>query len=134
MQSIIETLQERDDCTHFLRLVDIINFSEILNGKGPFTVLVPNDQAFYDLPDDVFNDLVTKKGIITNILSNHVLVGEFTENAIKNMDEIKTLDNNNIAVELHNEGLIVGGAKIIEPNIECTNGMIHIIDVVLMPA
>jgi uncharacterized surface protein with fasciclin (FAS1) repeats len=115
-------------------MIDIINFNEILNGKGPFTVLVPNDEAFDQLPDEVFEEILNKKGKIADILSNHVLVGKFTANDIRSMDEVKTLDNNNIVVELHNEGLIIGGSKVIEPNIECENGMIHIIDVVLMPA
>ena len=133
VENIVETLQDRLDCTSFLEITNGTNFWEILSGEGPFTVFVPDDRAFLELPDDAFNDLIKSKNALRLIASNHVVSGRFHAEEIGQMDAIETMANQSIAIERNNEGVLIGAAKVVEGDIICTNGIVHIIDVVLMP-
>jgi uncharacterized surface protein with fasciclin (FAS1) repeats len=133
MQSIFETLQDLLRFNQFIRAINETNYWEIFNGKGPFTVFAPNDDAFERLPDDKFAKLFWRKDTLADIISQHVVVGRILVADLKNMDEVTNLNNMSLVIEDHNEGLIIGGAKIVNGDIECTNGIIQEVDVVLLP-
>lgn len=133
MENIFDTLQDALRFNEFLRAINETNYWEIFNGKGPFTVFAPNDSAFKNLPDDHFAKLFWNKDTLADMISQHVVVGRIKLADLEKMDEVMNLNNMTLALEQHNEGFIIGGAKILESDIECTNGLIHEIDLVLLP-
>jgi len=133
MQSILDTLQDRGDCNQFLRAIFLANFINILEGKGPYTVFVPTDQAFSNINALTLHALFADNSKLADMVSEHLIIGNYEALDLERSDEVVNLNHRSLAVERHNEGLIVGGAKIIEPNIECTDGYIHMVDLVLLP-
>ena len=132
METVIETLQDDGRFNRFLKAVFTTNFWEILEGKGPFTVLAPLDASFDNLPDDVWEQLLKDKSRLTDIVSQHIAIGNLSVADLEEMDEFKNMNNMGLAIEKHNEGLIIGSAKIVEGDIFCANGIIHAIDFVLI--
>lgn len=108
---------------------------ETLKGKGPFTVFAPSDDAFAKLPAGTVEDLVKpeNKGKLAKILKFHVLAG-----AVSSKDVIgkKLSPKSLLGEELHvdgSKGVVINGATVTAADIECSNGVIHVIDAVLMP-
>lgn len=133
MENIFETLQDKLNFNQFLRAINETNYWEIFNGKGPFTVFAPNDDAFKNLPDDHYDKLFWSGDTLADVISQHVVIGRLKRHDISHMDELINLNNLPLAIEKLSEGLIVGSAKIVEADIECTNGIIHEVDLVMMP-
>lgn len=129
MENILETLQDRLDATAFIKGLKESNLLEMLDERGPFTVLAPINQAFENLSENK-EELFLDQELLKDIMSQHIVIGNYTAQSLKEMDEVVTLGNFNLAIELHNEGLIVGSSKIIEADIKCSNGYIHIVDTV----
>lgn len=103
-----------------------------LNTKGPFTVFAPNDNAFEKLPKDTVNALLKDKPKLIDILKYHVVEGAYTLAEAFNMKKLKTLQGKELKLDI--ESCSVNDAKIIEGNITADNGIIHVIDTVLLPA
>jgi uncharacterized surface protein with fasciclin (FAS1) repeats len=133
MESIFDTLQDELRFNQFLRAINETNYWEIFNGKGPFTLFAPNDEAFNNLPDDRFAKLFWNKDTLADVISQHVVIGRLKVDDLSKMDEVLNLNNMPLIIEKHNEGLIVGSARIVRGDIECSNGIIHEVDVVLLP-
>lgn len=133
MQNIIETLQVGQKYNNFLKMIFDSEFDRILEQQGPFTVFAPVDAAFQNLPDKDWAQIKNNKEELRKIISEHMLRGKFSLKNLGDMDEVITMQNSNLAVERHEGGLIIGSAKIVESSIECSNGVIHGIDLVLLP-
>jgi transforming growth factor-beta-induced protein len=108
---------------------------ETLKGEGPFTVFAPNDQAFAKLPEDALEDLLKpeNKEKLKAILTYHVVAGELMAADVAKMTSAKTVQGQELAVKVQDDTVMVGDAKVIQTDIGCSNGVIHIIDSVLMP-
>jgi len=133
MDGIIDTLQDRGDCNQFLKAMNETNYFEIINGKGPYTVFAPVDEAFSNFSEEDLAKLFENKSRLADMISEHVVVGLYETGDLEKTDEVVNLNNRGLATELHGEGLIVGGAKITESDIRCTDGIIQIVDLVLLP-
>ena len=132
MESVIDTLQDGNNFTEFLRLIFKADFSELLEKEGLYTVLAPVDSAFKNLPDNVYEELAKDKEKAKQVVAEHIITGRYAYADLLEIDEVINMNNRNLAVEDHNEGLIIGGAKVIESNIECSNGLVQTIDVVML--
>jgi uncharacterized surface protein with fasciclin (FAS1) repeats len=108
---------------------------ETLKGKGPFTVFAPNDAAFAKLPKGTVEDLLKpeNKGKLAGILTYHVVAGKVMSKDIagKAMKQ-KTVNGAEMSIDAKN-GVMVDKAKVVAADIEATNGVIHVIDSVIMP-
>ena len=104
-----------------------------LNGKGPFTVFAPTDAAFAKIPKDQLNALMANKTELTNLLNYHVVPGEVMSTDFKNGMVIRAVQGENLTITLANGGVMIENAKVVQADIVCTNGVIHVIDVVLTP-
>jgi uncharacterized surface protein with fasciclin (FAS1) repeats len=105
---------------------------ETLSGKGPFTVFAPNDAAFAKLPKGTVEGLLKDKGKLTAILTYHVVSGKVMAKDVMKMKSAKTLQGGSLTIDT-SDGVKVDGAKVIQADIEVSNGVCHIIDSVLMP-
>ena len=107
---------------------------ETLKGSGPFTVFAPTDDAFAKLPKGTVEDLLKpeNKSKLANILKYHVIAGKVPSKAIE-PGKVNTVASETVKLKLKNDSIMVNKSKVIKPDINAANGVIHIIDTVLIP-
>lgn len=105
---------------------------ETLKGKGPFTVFAPTDEAFAKLPPGTVEALLKNKEKLAAILTYHVVSGKVKAADVVKLKEAKTVQGQTVAIDA-NEGVKINDAKVVKADIECSNGVIHVIDTVLLP-
>jgi uncharacterized surface protein with fasciclin (FAS1) repeats len=105
-----------------------------LQGKGPFTVFAPTDAAFAALPKGTLDDLLKpeNKAKLAKILTYHVVSGSVVSTGLKSSD-VKSVEGNTIKVVVAGGKVTVGGANVVKADIKASNGIIHVVDKVLMP-
>lgn len=104
---------------------------DTLEGSGPFTVFAPTDDAFGQL-GETLDELLADKERLANVLRYHITAGRFSAKDLEAVAETESLQGSNLTID-PTEGIKVNGATVIDPDIEASNGMVHGIDVVLMP-
>jgi uncharacterized surface protein with fasciclin (FAS1) repeats len=109
------------------------NIVETLSGEGPFTVFAPNDAAFAKIPSEDLNALLADKDALTNVLTYHVVAGKVMASDVVNLSEAETVQGSTVDITVENGEVMVDGAKVIATDIETSNGVIHVIDSVIMP-
>ena len=129
MKTIIETAADDGNFNTLVSAIGAAGLTDTLNGEGPFTVFAPTDEAFAAVEglDEIDADTLAE------ILTYHVAAGEYMAADVVNMTSIPTLQGGNLTVEVTDEGVMVGGANVTATDIVCSNGVIHVIDAVLMP-
>ena len=105
-----------------------------LQGKGPFTVFAPTDAAFAALPKGTVEDLLkpANKAKLTKILTYHVVPGSVVSTSLKSGD-VKSVEGSSLKVAVSTGKVTVSGANVVKADIKASNGVIHVIDKVLMP-
>lgn len=106
---------------------------ETLKGKGPFTVFAPDDAAFAKVPADALNALLADKAKLAKVLTYHVVNGEVLAKKVVKLKSAKTLEGSSVAIKETDGKVMVGDANVTATDIKCSNGVIHVIDKVLMP-
>ena len=106
-----------------------------LKGKGPFTVFAPTDAAFAKLPAGTVENLLEPENRekLRAILTYHVVPGSVSASQVVKMKKAKTINGQSVSIEVNGAGVTVGGARVVNTDIAATNGVIHVIDTVLMP-
>lgn len=104
---------------------------ETLKGKGPFTVFAPTDEAFAKIPKDQLDALLADKAKLTKVLTYHVVAGKVMAADVK-AGSAKSVEGSNLTITTDN-GVMVDQAKVIKTDIAASNGVIHVIDTVVMP-
>ncbi|OGS36790.1 MAG: hypothetical protein A2293_13815 [Elusimicrobia bacterium RIFOXYB2_FULL_49_7] len=104
----------------------------LLNGDGPYTVFAPNDRAFSTIDDLALKRLFANKEELQALISYHIVPGKFSLRELRNRTSLVTLLGRDITIK-RGDGFMVDDAKIVQPDIECDNGVIHVIDLVLAP-
>jgi uncharacterized surface protein with fasciclin (FAS1) repeats len=108
---------------------------DTLKGPGPFTVFAPTDEAFAKLPAGTVETLLKpeNKAKLTDILTYHVVAGEVDSKAVTKLKSATALNKKTIKVQVKNGAVILNESKVTKADVNCTNGVIHIIDTVLLP-
>ncbi|MFC2119651.1 fasciclin domain-containing protein [Bacteroidota bacterium] len=106
---------------------------EALQGDGPFTVFAPTDDAFAKLPEGTVEALLNDKETLKNILLYHVVAGEVTSKEVVNLTKAETLAGKNININVKDGSVMINDSKVTGADIMASNGVIHIIDTVLIP-
>jgi transforming growth factor-beta-induced protein len=106
-----------------------------LQGKGPFTVFAPTDDAFAKLGKDTLADLLKpeNKKKLASILTYHVVAGNVPAGKVVTMKELTTVQGSPLAVVVDKSGVSIGTAKVVKTDVMATNGVIHVVDSVLLP-
>ena len=122
----------------FKTLAAALNAAGLVNtlkGPGPFTVFAPTDDAFAKLPPGTLDDLLKpeNKGKLTAILTYHVVPGAVTSRQVTNLKEAKTVNGSMLQVSTRDGKVMINNADVVKPDIETSNGVIHVIDAVLLP-
>jgi uncharacterized surface protein with fasciclin (FAS1) repeats len=115
--------------------VEAAGLVETLKGKGPYTVFAPTDEAFAKLPAGAVDDLLKpeNKDKLTAILTYHVVAGKVMAADVVKMTEAKTVNGKPVAIKADGGTVMINDAKVISADIDASNGVIHVIDTVLMP-
>jgi uncharacterized surface protein with fasciclin (FAS1) repeats len=105
---------------------------ETLKGKGPFTVFAPTDEAFAKIPKADLDALLKDKAKLTAVLTYHVVAGKVMAADVVKLKEAKTVQGGSVKIDAA-KGVKVDGANVVKTDIACSNGVIHVIDSVIMP-
>lgn len=105
---------------------------DTLKGAGPFTVFAPTDEAFAKLPEGTLNALLKDKAKLTAILTYHVVPGKVMAADVVKLKGAKTLQGSSVMIDA-SKGVKVDGANVVKADIVCSNGVIHVIDAVILP-
>ena len=132
---IVDTAAKAGEFTNLVAAVKAADLVETLQGKGPFTVFAPQDSAFAKLPSSALESLLEpkNKGALTNVLTYHVVSGEYTAADLMKKSGLVTVNGQRIDFKAKDGALSVDNAKVVTADIRCDNGIIHVIDTVLMP-
>jgi len=108
---------------------------DTLKGDGPFTVFAPTDEAFAKLPAGTVETLLKpeNKEKLTQILTYHVVAGKAMSSDLKDGQKVSTVNGKNASVKIDGGKVMVGDANVVKADIAASNGVIHVIDTVLMP-
>jgi uncharacterized surface protein with fasciclin (FAS1) repeats len=123
---------------HFTTLVAAVKAAglvDTLRGPGPFTVFAPTDAAFAKLPAGTLEVLLKPENRekLRAILTYHVVMGRVTSQDAMKLDSAKTVEGGSLAIRVVNGGVMVNNAHVTKADIEASNGVIHVIDTVLLP-
>jgi uncharacterized surface protein with fasciclin (FAS1) repeats len=106
---------------------------ETLQGEGPFTVFAPTDDAFAELPDGTLESLLADIPTLTSILTYHVVAGQVGSEQVVELSSAETLQGQPVVITSGDSGVMVNDANVVITDIEGSNGVIHVIDSVIMP-
>jgi uncharacterized surface protein with fasciclin (FAS1) repeats len=133
-KDIVTVAVEAGSFTTLATALEAAGLVETLQGEGPFTVFAPTDEAFAKLPEGTVEGLLQDTEALTRILTYHVVAGEVTSDQVVKLDEAETVAGITAPVEVRNGEVYVGGAKVVTVDIQASNGVIHVIDTVMLPA
>ena len=131
---IVSIAQKTDQLSTLVSAVKAAELVETLNGEGPFTVFAPTNEAFGNLPDGTLDMLLMdeNKQKLQGILTYHVVPGKIMSSDLKDGQMVETVQGNKIKVSL-DDGAKINDANVIKADVEASNGVVHIIDAVIMP-
>jgi uncharacterized surface protein with fasciclin (FAS1) repeats len=137
LKNIVETAIAAGSFKTLVTAVKAAGLVETLSSPGPFTVFAPTDDAFAKLPAGTVEGLLKDKEKLTAVLTYHVVSGKVMADDVRKMDSATTVQGQDIGVDakrwhLH-RNVKINNANVINADIECSNGVIHVIDSVLMP-
>jgi len=129
---IVATLIEKGDFSALLAAIGTADLAETLHEAGPYTVFAPNDVAFMTLPEGALAELMANpEGDLAQTVLYHIAKGEFLSKDLVDGQELETLQGSLLLVERDGDTINIGGASLLFPDIEASNGVIHVIDQVL---
>ena len=105
---------------------------ETLKGKGPFTVFAPTDEAFAKIPKADLDALIADKAKLTKVLTYHVVAGKVMASDVVKLKDAKTVEGQLVKIDT-SHGVMINNAKVIKADVEASNGVIHVIDTVILP-
>ncbi len=132
MKSIIETASTNPDFSTLVTAIKKAELVDTLSGTGPFTVFAPTNEAFAKIPKETLDAVLADKAKLTSILTYHVVAGKVMAKDVSTMSGAKTVEGTIVKINAK-DGVMINNAKVTKADIECSNGVIHVIDTVLMP-
>lgn len=130
---LVDTARQAGAFTTLLAAVGAAGFEPTLRGDGPFTVFAPTDEAFARLPEGAVDSLLADRARLTDVVTYHVVPGRVTAAEAALLAAAPTVQGSDLPLSIDG-GIRAGGAKVLDADIEATNGVIHVIDRVLLPA
>lgn len=136
IRDIVATAAGIEDFSTLVAAVKAAGLVETLQGKGPFTVFAPTNEAFKKLPAGTVESLLKpeNKAKLVAILTYHVVPGKVMAADVVKVKSAKSVQGGDIAVEVKDGGVILNGkSKVVKTDVETANGVIHVIDQVILP-
>ncbi len=134
-KDIVDTAVKAGSFNTLVAAIKAADLVDTLKGEGPFTVFAPNDAAFDKLPPGTLENLLKpeNKEKLQAILTYHVVPGKVMAKDVVMLETAKTANGQNLSVGKSADGVMIDNAKIVKTDILCSNGVIHVIDTVVLP-
>lgn len=134
-KDIVDTAMAAGQFNTLAKALQAAGLVDTLKGKGPFTVFAPTDDAFAKLPAGTLDDLLKpeNKEKLKSILLYHVVSGKVTAAKVMKMKSAKTLNGQEVKISVSDGKVMVNDATVVKPDVMASNGVIHVIDTVLLP-
>lgn len=134
-KDIVDVAVESGSFTTLVAALKAAGLVDTLKGEGPFTVFAPTDQAFANLPEGTVNMLLLpeNKEKLTSVLTYHVVAGKVMAADVMKIDSAATLQGQAVTITTANGKVMINNATVVTADIEASNGVIHVIESVLLP-
>jgi uncharacterized surface protein with fasciclin (FAS1) repeats len=132
--TIVDTAIAAGDFTTLVSLVQEAGLADELSGAGPLTVFAPTDEAFAAVPEATLEELRSDPDALRNVLLYHVVEGAVTSDEVVGLDSAATLAGPELTFTTQGDDVLVDGATVVQPDVMASNGVIHVVDAVLIPA
>ncbi len=129
---IVDTAIGAGQFTTLAKALTAAGLVDTFKGKGPFTVFAPTDAAFAKIPADKLNALLADKEALTKALTYHVVAGRILAKDVRS-GEVRTVQGQPINLKASKAGVMVNDAKVVKADVLASNGVIHVIDTVILP-
>jgi uncharacterized surface protein with fasciclin (FAS1) repeats len=130
---IVETARNASSFNTLVQAIEAAGLTETLKGQGPFTVFAPTDEAFAQLPQGTLESLLQDKEKLATILKYHVVPGKVSASQAMQISKAETVAKKSLPISMAGGKLMVGNASVTTADIPASNGVIHVIDTVLLP-
>ena len=131
-KNIVDTAISAGSFKTLVTAIQKAGLVETLKGKGPFTVFAPTDAAFAKIPKAQLDSLLADKAMLTKVLTYHVVAGKVMAADVK-AGSVKSVEGENLTITTDNGGVQVDKANVVKTDIVASNGVIHVIDSVMIP-
>ena len=131
--NIVETAVNAGSFNTLVAAVKAAGLVETLSGTGPFTVFAPTDEAFAQIPEDQLNALLADKEALTAVLTYHVVAGKVMAADVVKLSTAETVNGQSVDIEVMDGKVMIDGAEVVSADIQTTNGVIHVINKVILP-
>jgi len=132
-KDIVDTAVAAGNFDTLAALLKQAGLVKTLKGKGPYTVFAPTDKAFAKVPKATLDALGKDKAKLRSVLLYHVAKGKLIASKVVKRTSIKTLNGQRVRVRVRDGKVFVGGARVTTPDVAASNGVIHVINKVLIP-
>jgi uncharacterized surface protein with fasciclin (FAS1) repeats len=132
-KNIVETAVEAGSFTTLAAALEAAGLVETLATGGPFTVFAPTDEAFAKLPEGTVEALLADKEKLTAILTYHVVPGKVMAAQVVDLTSATTVNGQDVSIHVMDGKVMVDGATVTATDVEASNGVIHVIDTVILP-
>jgi len=133
LMDIVDTAASAGSFKMLVTAVKAADLVDTLKGDGPFTVFAPTDEAFSKIPEDKLNALLADREALARVLTYHVVPGKVMAKDVTTLASAKTVQGQAISIDT-SAGVRVNDARVVKADIETSNGVIHVIDAVILPA
>jgi uncharacterized surface protein with fasciclin (FAS1) repeats len=130
---IVETAKAAGSFNTLAKAIEAAGLTETLKGEGPFTVFAPTDEAFAKLPKGTLESLLQDREKLATILKYHVVPGKVSSSQAMKLSEAETAAGKSLPISRADNKLMIGKATVTQADILASNGVIHVIDTVLLP-
>ncbi len=132
-KDIVQTATDDGQFKTLVTALEAAGLVETLKGEGPFTVFAPTDDAFAKVPKEKLEALLKDKEALKAVLTYHVVSGKVMAADVVKIDSAKTVQGKPVTIEAKDGKVKINDANVIKTDIDCKNGVIHVIDAVLLP-
>jgi uncharacterized surface protein with fasciclin (FAS1) repeats len=132
-KDIVDTAVAAGSFKTLAKLLTDADLVGVMKGAGPYTVFAPTDDAFAKVPKDALDALAKDKKKLQAVLQYHVLAGSVSAADLKMMKDFGTVQGQRVKIGATGGALTIDGAKVVKADVAASNGVIHVIDAVLMP-
>jgi len=134
--NIVELAAETDELSTLAAAIEAAGLVETLKGDGPYTVFAPTNEAFDALPEGTLDNLLMpeNRDLLVEILTYHVISGKVMSDDLSDGMSAETVQGNEVSISVSDYGVRVDEASVTQADVEATNGVVHIIDAVILPS
>ena len=133
--NIVEHVNASEQLKTLFATVRVSDLTEILQSDGPFTIFAPSDEAFSKLPEGMLLSLINpdNKEELIKLLANHVIIGEINSSDLTSGMITKNVQGNSMKIYVSGDVVKINGSRIMTSDIKASNGIVHVVDQVILP-